>query len=366
MMIMSILSMMPLYINFPSWLHPEVIPGIPFRWYGLMYIVAFGIAYKLTQRSAKERHFPLSEDDVTSCFFWSVLGLLLGARIFSTIVYETSSVYRNHPWLVFWPFRNGHFTGLQGMSYHGGVIGCILGCTIWSIKHKVDVREMFDLITVGIPLGYTFGRLGNFINGELYGRVTTVPWGMVFPNAELLDPKQPWVAEIAEASGIAIPEAVRGMQQLINLPRHPSQLYELVLEGLVVGTILYLIRNKKPFKGFILAFYIGAYGFVRFFIEYFREPDSDLGYRLQLIPNNLPLAYMHPLTSFSTGQVFCFIMVVFSLLFMLLLSKLPGSKPVIFYNEDGSIPADFAVSEGKTLASSKNKQKKSRRKLKKI
>ncbi|MDR2109878.1 MAG: prolipoprotein diacylglyceryl transferase, partial [Spirochaetaceae bacterium] len=107
---------MLLTIPFPAWLKPEIIPGLPFRWYGLMYLVAFGIAYLLYRRQIRERHFPISDDGLSGLFFWGILALLLGARIFATIVYETTDIYRRQPWLVFWPFRDGQFTGLQGMS----------------------------------------------------------------------------------------------------------------------------------------------------------------------------------------------------------------------------------------------------------
>ncbi|GMO28392.1 MAG: prolipoprotein diacylglyceryl transferase [Termitinemataceae bacterium] len=336
---------MLLSINFPSWLNPEVIPGLPFRWYGLMYLVAFSIAFLMTRKQIRQRRFPMTEDDLSAMFFCSILGLLLGARIFSTIVYETSNLYRLNPWLIFWPFRNGHFTGLQGMSYHGGVIGCITGAVLWSIKNKKDFREILDMLSAAIPLGYTFGRLGNFINGELYGRVTTVPWGMIFNNAEPLPASQTWVKEIAEQVGIEIQKGTT----MVNLPRHPSQLYEALLEGVVLWAIVYLLRNKKPFKGFITCMYIGGYGFIRFFIEYFREPDSELQYKIELVKTNLPIAYVHPLTSFSTGQVFCFIMIVIAITGLLLLPHLPNPKPIIFYPKE-------TESEQNTNTASEKKQ----------
>jgi phosphatidylglycerol:prolipoprotein diacylglycerol transferase len=298
-----------------------------------MYLVAFAVAYVTQRKQVRERRFPMTEDQLSGAYFWAILGLLLGARIFSTLVYEPSDIYRKQPWLVFWPFQNGRFTGLQGMSYHGGVIGCIAGFVLWSIKNKYDVREIGDMFSAAIPLGYTFGRIGNFINGELYGRVTTVAWGVIFPNAELLDPSQAWVREVAEKTGVAIPQSARGVSPLINLPRHPSQLYEAFFEGVFLWFLIWLVRNKKPFKGFLVAMYIGGYGIIRFIIEYFREPDSDLKYRLQLVPNNLPLAQAHPLTSFSTGQVFCFIMILLSIVGFIVFSRLPNRKPIIFYPE---------------------------------
>jgi phosphatidylglycerol:prolipoprotein diacylglycerol transferase len=296
---------MPLYIVFPEWLRPEIIPGLPFRWYGLMYLVAFSVAFYFYRKQVRERRYPMSDDDVSSLFFWAIFGLLIGARVFSTLVYETSNLYRREPWLVFWPFRNGKFTGLTGMSYHGGTIGCITGFLLWSLKKKHDVREIADMFAGSIPIGYTFGRIGNFINAELYGRVTASPVGMVFPHAEMLPVKTPGVAEIAEKAGISLP-----LQGLVNLPRHPSQLYEAFFEGVFLWACIWLLRKKSPFRGFCFGLYIAGYGLIRFIIEYFRQPDSDLGYRLQFVPNDLPLALAHPLTSISTGQLFSFCMIL--------------------------------------------------------
>ncbi|MDR0655161.1 MAG: prolipoprotein diacylglyceryl transferase, partial [Treponema sp.] len=129
---------MLLSIDFPSWLKPEIIPGLPFRWYGLMYIVAFSVAYFLYRRQVRERRFPMAEDELSGLFFWGILALVLGARVFYTLVYEPDGLYRREPWLIFWPFRDGKFTGFQGMSYHGGVIGGILAIIIYSAKKKFD------------------------------------------------------------------------------------------------------------------------------------------------------------------------------------------------------------------------------------
>ncbi|GMO43486.1 MAG: prolipoprotein diacylglyceryl transferase [Termitinemataceae bacterium] len=365
---------MLLSINFPSWLHPEIIQGIPFRWYGLMYIVAFGIAYKLCKVQIKERNFPMTEDQLTNMFFWAILGLVLGARLFSELVYESDirlrAMYRRNPFLIFWPFRDGKFTGLQGMSYHGGAIGCLIGFTAWSIKNKIDVREVGDLLAASIPLGYTFGRLGNFINGELYGRVTTASWGMFFPDAQPLSTVHPWVNEIAAATGAIITKTARGADSgFVNLPRHPSQLYEAFFEGIVIWAVIWLLRNKKPFKGFTFALYAGAYGFVRFFIEYFREPDTSLGYRLQhtfgtwswnvKVPAD-QLAYSHPLTSFSTGQFYCAAMVVISIIALIVFSKLPNAKPQIYYQSKEEQNANV---KNKNDISTRNKQKRLRKKF---
>jgi len=313
---------MRLAIPFPTWLKPEIIPGLPLRWYGLMYILAFGVAYLLFMAQVKERRLRWSEDHVSGLFFWAILGLLVGARVFATVVYDTTGIYAEKPWLVFWPFRDGQFVGLQGMSYHGGVIGATIAIVAYSAAKKMGVREVGDLMTAAIPLGYTFGRLGNFTNGELYGRVTANPIGMIFPHAERFPVSQPWVREIAEKAGIALSGSS------VNLPRHPSQLYEALFEGVVLWALLWFFRNRKPFKGFVIGAYMVGYGVFRFVIEYFREPDADLGYRIHLVRDGVPPALYSSPYNLSTGQVLCAIMIAGGILWWIIASRLPQEGPV--------------------------------------
>jgi len=350
---------MLLSIPFPSWLKPEIIPGLPFRWYGLMYIVAFAVAFLLYRRQVRERRFPMTDDELSGMFFWCILGLLLGARIFATIVYETSDIYLRQPWLIFWPFRDGQFTGLMGMSYHGGAIGGALGVIIYSAIKHYDSREIGDMFAASIPLGYTFGRLGNFINAELYGRVTTGPMGMIFPYATPLPASEAWVREAAEKTGIAISGS------WVNLPRYPSQLYEALFEGLILWAIIWIFRNRKPVKGFLISLYFMGYGFFRFFIEYFREPDEDLGYRIEFVKSALSPAYSHPPFSFSTGQILSFGMIVFGLVWLIIAYQLPNRKPVRNYADEaddggGTKPDADAIAE---KATERNKRRKLRKKL---
>jgi phosphatidylglycerol:prolipoprotein diacylglycerol transferase len=345
---------MVLAVQFPSWLSPEIIPGLPFRWYGLMYIVAFSVAFLLYRKQVRERNFPMNDDELSRMFFWCILGLLLGARIFSTIVYEADGTYLRQPWLVFWPFRDGKFTGLQGMSYHGGAIGGTLGIIIYSTVRRYDAREIGDMYAGSIPLGYTFGRLGNFINGELWGRVTTGPLGMIFPNATPLSAGEAWVRDAAEKTGVTVPS----MNALVNLPRHPSQLYEALLEGVLCWLITWLIRNKKPFKGFLFGFYFILYGACRFIVEYFREPDAHLGYRIELIPRELPPAISHPLLSFSTGQLLSLLMILLAALWLIIASRLPNREPIRLYPASGAAARTVSAEE-------KEAARKKRRKLRK-
>jgi len=319
---------MLLSVEFPSWLKPEIIPGFPFRWYGVMYIFAFATAFLLYRRQVKERRFPMTEEQIYSLFTWGIVGLMLGARLFSTIVYETSDIYRRQPWLIFSPFRGGQFTGFMGMSYHGGAFFGLLAIVLYTKVKHFNFREIGDMCAASIPLGYTFGRLGNFINGELYGRVTTGPLGMVFPHAEPLQVSEAWVREATEKTGAAISGG------LVNLPRHPSQLYEMLFEGIILWAIIWFFRNRKPFKGFLIGLYFLGYGVFRFFIEYFREPDADLGYRIELVKTTLSPSYAHPLLSFSTGQVLCLYMIIFGILWSIVCSRLPGREPWVYSNSE--------------------------------
>jgi phosphatidylglycerol:prolipoprotein diacylglycerol transferase len=349
-----------LSIPFPYWLKPEIIPGLPVRWYGLMYVAAFAVAFILYRRQVKERNFPLTEDEISALFFWVILALVFGARIFSTLVYEGGSYYLRNPWLIFWPFRDGRFTGLQGMSYHGGVIGGALSVIIYSKIKKYDYREIGDMYAASIPLGYSFGRLGNFINGELYGRITTSPLGMIFPQGGIYprDPDYAVIRSGAAAMGFGAGDTDIG--GILNYPRHPSQLYEMLFEGIVLWAIIWFFRNRKPFKGFLVSLYLCGYGFFRFFIEYFREPDSGMGYPVQLVKTELPPALGHPLLCFSTGQILCFLMILAGLAWAFAASRMGGSGPVRIYTERGGEKQGQSSEE---KAAGRNRRRKLRKKL---
>ncbi|WP_443737635.1 prolipoprotein diacylglyceryl transferase [Treponema sp.] len=326
------MNFLPLYINYPSWIHPEIFPGVPvlglIRWYGLMYIFAFGTAFLVLKKLLKEGALDeissdgtlrkATEDDIFSFIATGIIFLLVGARIFSTLVYDTSRIYWKKPWLIFWPFNSsGQFTGLAGMSYHGGFIGGLIGMIFWCKKNKRQTLKWIDAMVTAIPLGYTFGRLGNFLNGELYGRITSAPWGIIFPQAERFSASFQWVKDFASKCNLQISSL------LVNLPRHPSQLYEAFFEGLVLFSILWFLRKKKPFDGFSGAIYTIGYGIFRFFIEYFREPDSDIGYRIAS-DTNAPLYLNTSLFNISTGQILCLLMVLGGIslaIFSYLLSK---------------------------------------------
>jgi phosphatidylglycerol:prolipoprotein diacylglycerol transferase len=255
--------------HLPQHISPVIfqIGSFKLQYYGLMYLVAFAITYGLVlYRLRHENRFDITRQQVNDLTTVIILGLMIGARL-GYVVFYNPGYYLNHPLEIFLPFTfsNGiTFTGISGMSYHGGLIGILIALGLYTRRNAVRLRDVADLYIPGIPLGYTFGRLGNFINGELYGRITTAPIGMYFPLA---------------------PE---------KAPRHPSQLYEALFEGIFLFAVLWSFRKVKAPRGAMLAFYLIGYGTVRFFIEFYREPDAHLGFVVGF---------------FSMGQVLCAAMI---------------------------------------------------------
>ncbi|MGB4572825.1 MAG: prolipoprotein diacylglyceryl transferase [Rectinemataceae bacterium] len=298
---------MPAFIDFPSWLKPEIISGLPFRWYGLMYVLAFGVAWVLFRRESHRIGAPWTDDEAAGFFFAAIAGILIGGRLAGTLIYEPTDYYWRKPWFIFWPFdEGGNFVGFQGMSFHGGFVGVIVATVIWCRAKKKRWWQMADIIAMSAPLGYTFGRLGNFINGELWGKVTTASWGIVFPYAERFSAKESWVQETAAKVGITL----NSMNDMVNLPRHPSQLYEALFEGVLLWAVLWLIvRKRKPYDGFAVGAYTIGYGLARFFIEYFREPDSGLGYILAWGNPDAPTYLFTTPFNFSMGQLLSVFMI---------------------------------------------------------
>ena len=250
------------------------------KYYGLMYLVAFVCSYFLALlRTKKEDRFPYDSEFLQSFLTYQVLGVIIGGRLGYVLFYNLP-YYFSHPLEAFLPIGFGphglEFRGFAGMSYHGGLIGVIVASWLFTRKRKVSFGNIADLFAPVVPLGYTFGRLGNFINGELWGRATDSWIGMIFP----------------EAPGLEL--------------RHPSQLYEGFFEGIVLFLILWSIRKIKFPEGAMLPFYIFGYGFFLFFIEFFREPDEHLGFIM---------------FSLSMGQLLCIAMMIAAVLIYLWLRK---------------------------------------------
>lgn len=267
--------------HLPERMDPVILQIGSFRlqYYGLMYLVAFGITYALASyRFRKESRWDFSQEHLQGILTGMIIGLVIGARLGYVLFYNLS-YYVEHPLEIILPFRYAdglHFTGISGMSYHGGLICTIAGAWWYIRKHRLSFKEMADLLIPCIPLGYTFGRLGNFINGELWGRITNVPWGMYFPSGG------PFL-------------------------RHPSPLYEAFGEGILLFSLLWPLRNRLAHPpGAMLAYYLAGYGGIRFVIEFFRQPDEQLGFIF---------------LGLSMGQILCCVMVVAAILLYLFLRR---------------------------------------------
>ncbi|WP_445435941.1 prolipoprotein diacylglyceryl transferase [Candidatus Borreliella tachyglossi] len=271
---------MPNYINYPSWLHPEIIKGIPITWYSLSYIIVIMVCFKFIWYQIKIDNLNIKRDDYDKLMFSIVLGAILGARLASTLIYDQSGFYYQHPWLIFLPFdQHWNLIGFRGMAIHGGFVGVIVAPVIMiNTKLKnTNVSKYFIKITdygsIAFSSGYILGRLANFANAELYGR--PMRGGIIFPNAEPFRVSQKGVKEFAESIGLE----VSPHDLFINLPRIPSQLIEGFFEGTVTFLLLWFVFRKiKKYDGFIFGVYIILYGFFRFLIEYLREPDKEIGF----------------------------------------------------------------------------------------
>lgn len=325
-----------LYISYPTWLKPEIISGLPIRWYGLMYLFGFATCYFFTiHQLKKDPKTAAIAPHISSLFFWGIVGLLIGARAVSEIVYSGNAGILLRPWLMFWPFDSAmNFIGIQGMSYHGGLIGGAVGAILYCVIARIPAMKISDIIVIGASLGYGFGRLGNFANAELYGRVTTAPIGVLFPQAELLPYGDARVQAVADKLSIAPDEF-----GLVNLPRHPSQLYEAFSESLVTFVILYFlyryIKDKRAYMpGMFIPLYVLCYSVARFISEYFRQPDAGLDFVLSFSGVSNPRWLLVTPWNFTTGQVFSGVLILLSLaaLGLMYLHKktkksLPLSKP---------------------------------------
>jgi phosphatidylglycerol:prolipoprotein diacylglycerol transferase len=226
------------------------------RWYGLMYVLGFIWAGFIGKKLIKQGYFPLPIKYFDSLFSYALVGIVLGARVLFVLVYNPD-YYFSHPWEIFAIWKGG-------LSFHGAFLGLMIALYFFARKVKLSVLVVWDSCVLMGALGIFFGRLGNFINGELWGRVTELPWGVIFPNA--------------------------GGQA-----RHPSQIYEALTEGLLVFAFLWLLKPRVKKAGVLASWYPISYGVARFFTEFFREPDPQLGYYLGF---------------FSMGQILCVLLVL--------------------------------------------------------
>lgn len=262
------------------------------RWYGLMYLVGYFVGYLILMRRFKQGLNILNADGNQTLITYIMIGMIIGARLVYVFVYNPM-YYLDHPSEIIAVWQGG-------LSFHGAALGYVVATLMFCKKYKIQFFHVMDNIVFGASIGIMFGRLGNFINGELYGRVTDVPWAVIFPSG--------------------------GME-----PRHPSQLYQALGEGLAVYLILKVIEmreqklgyapvlseekdSKKKQKlewkrtGVMACSFLILYGIARFIVEFFRQPDAQLGFFAKY---------------FSMGQILCFLMILAGLYLLRMVTKQP-------------------------------------------
>jgi phosphatidylglycerol:prolipoprotein diacylglycerol transferase len=230
------------------------------RWYALAYLAGFVLGWRYCLYLARQNPAGPSAQDYDDFLTWAVIGTVLGGRIGYILFYQLD-YYLSTPQEIFYVWHGG-------MSFHGGMLGVITAALLFVRRRKIPFFAFSDLLACAVPIGLGLGRIANFINGELYGRITDVPWAVIFPRGG-------------------------------DVPRHPSQLYESALEGLVLLIILAWLARKPEIRakhGFLSGVFLIGYGVFRFTVEFFREPDAQLGF----------------LYGFATmGQLLCIPMILF-------------------------------------------------------
>lgn len=208
------------------------------RWYGLMYLLGFFLAWLFAKWRTKRYDLPWSAEQISDLIFYGALGVIIGGRLGYMLFYNLSGLIAE-PWSILMVWQGG-------MSFHGGLLGVIVAIILFSYRFKKPIWAVADFVAPIVPLGLAVGRIGNFLNGELWGRPTYSKWGMVFPHVD-------------------------------KLARHPSQLYEFALEGVLLFVIISLYASKPRPNGSVSAIFLMCYGLFRFVVEFFREPDAHLG-----------------------------------------------------------------------------------------
>lgn len=260
-----------------EWIDPVIFSLGPLqvRWYGAMYVMGFVVGSAILKYLANKKFWPLSKELIDKYVTWLILGMFLGARLFYVFLYN-------------WEYYSVNLADIfsvwkGGLSFHGAVVGMCIVTWQFAKKNNLHFFHIGDCMAVAGSPGLFFGRMGNFINGELYGRVTDSNLGIVFPGGG-------------------------------PFPRHASQLYEGILEGLVLFCILFVLHKKQRFYGVVSSVFLLGYGLFRFIVEFFREPDAQLGYYLGY---------------FTMGQILCFFMIIGSFVMLKYAKKLNLKNPLI-------------------------------------
>ena len=260
-----------------EWIDPVIFSVGPLqvRWYGAMYVLGFVVGGFILKYLANKKFWPLSVEAIDKYITWLILGMFVGARTFYVFLYN-------------WEYYSANFLDIfsvwkGGLSFHGAVVGMCFSTWLFARKNNIHFFQLADCLAVAGSPGLFFGRMGNFINGELYGRVTDSWAGIIFPGGG-------------------------------PFPRHPSQLYEGLLEGIVLFGILFYLHRKQRFYGVVSAAFLIGYGTFRFIVEFFREPDSQLGYYFGY---------------FTMGQFLCLAMMIGSYFILMYAKKVNIRNPLV-------------------------------------
>ncbi|MGH8108799.1 MAG: prolipoprotein diacylglyceryl transferase [Arenimonas sp.] len=248
-------SMDPIAVHLPFWPH-----GI--HWYGIMYLMGFAAAYLLGMHRVRAGRLPgVNEEGLSDLLFYGMVGVVLGGRV-GYILFYNFAEFLADPIMLF-RINEG------GMSFHGGLLGVMAAVAWWSWKNKLHVFDTIDFVAPLVPPGLAFGRFGNFINGELWGKLTNSNWGVVFPES---------LPETYAGATAAQLRDLHASGALEAYARHPTQLYQMFLEGVLLFTFLFWFSSKPRARYAVSGWFALLYGIFRFLVEFVREPDQQLGY----------------------------------------------------------------------------------------
>jgi len=287
----------PIALHLPFWPH-----GI--HWYGIMYLAGFVIAYVLGMRRVRAGRLPgINEEGFSDLLFYGGVGVVLGGRI-GYILFYNFSEFMADPMMLF-RINEG------GMSFHGGLIGVMVAVAWWSRKNKLHVFDTIDFVAPIVPPGLALGRFGNFINGELWGKFTQADWGVIFP--------QSLSGAYANLAPLQL-QALHASGELNQFARHPTQLYQMLLEGVLLFMFLFWFTRKPRARYAASGWFALLYGIFRFLMEFLRIPDAQLGY--------------YAGDWLTMGQILSVPLIVIGLVFLFMSRKSPVLQPMPMIRKD--------------------------------